>query len=130
MTPSENETIDRAPEAVESAGEKMASTASQLKTKVTDLGRTAAEAIDGSRATAADGLQNTATALHQGAEKVQGMAHTTADKLTATADYLRSHDMKKMMDDVEELVKKNPGPCIIAIGFVGFLVGRSLRRSA
>jgi hypothetical protein len=34
-----------------------------------------------------------------------------------------------MMADVEELVKKNPGPSLFAAGVIGFLAGRALRNS-
>ncbi len=57
-----------------------------------------------------------------------GLAHSTADKLNSSAEYLRNHDFKSMMSDVEQLVKKNPGPSLMVAGVIGFLVGRTLRR--
>ena len=55
------------------------------------------------------------------------MAHTAADKLETTADYVREHDVRDMMGDVEQFVKSHPGQSLIAAAAVGFLVGRAFR---
>ena len=95
------------------------------------MGRSAADKINENRDAAAGGLEKAAAALHEnadgipGGEKVTGMAHATAEKLDATAGYVREHDVKKMMFDVETLVKKNPGPSLLVAAVVGFLVGRA-----
>lgn len=110
---------------------KLSSAATDMKDKVTDLGRSAAEKLDIDRDTAAGGIDKAASALHgtaenlPGGEKVAHLAHATADKLSATAEYVRSHDANRMMSDVETLVKNNPGPSLIAAAVVGFLVARA-----
>ena len=112
-------------------GEKLSDTAAQVKDKVSDLGRTAADKIDENRDAAAGGLDKAASALHEkaerlpGGEKVASLAHATADKLSSTADYVREHDVNRMMADVETLVKNNPGPSLLAAAVIGFLVGRA-----
>ncbi len=114
-----------------SVGGKIADTATQVKDKLADMGRTAGNKIDESRDAAATGLQKAATALHDraehlpGVETISGIAHDTANKLNATADYVRDNNAKKMMADVEELVKRNPGPSLMAAVVVGFLAGRA-----
>jgi ElaB/YqjD/DUF883 family membrane-anchored ribosome-binding protein len=114
-------------------GEKISDTAAQVKDRVSDLGRTAADKIDQNRDAAASGLERTASALHEkadrlpGGERVGGLAHDAADKLSSTADYVREHDVNKMMVDVETLVKNNPGPSLLAAAVIGFLAGRALR---
>ena len=68
--------------------------------------------------TAADGLDTAASALHDraddlpGGETVREFAHATADRLSTSADYVRSHDATRMMADVETFVKSNPGPAL------------------
>ena len=57
------------------------------------------------------------------------VAHSAADKLEAVAGYMRDNDTKKMMADVEEVVKKNPGRSLLVAVAVGFLAGRALRNS-
>ena len=114
-------------------GEKISSTATEVKDKMSDFGRTAVDKIDESRDTAAGGLEQAATALHgkaeglPGGEKVTSLAHATADKLTSTADYVRDHDVNQMMADVETLFKNNPGRSLLAAAVIGFLVGRAFR---
>jgi ElaB/YqjD/DUF883 family membrane-anchored ribosome-binding protein len=129
MTPKDNSSTDLPSESVKSVSGRIADAASQMKDKVSDFGRAATEKIDQGRSSAASGLESTASALHDGGEKVTGLAHATADKLSSTADYLRNNDVKRMMADVEELVKKNPGPSLFAAGVIGFLAGRALRNS-
>ena len=119
------------PDEPSSLGEKLSDTASQVKDKVSDLGRTAADKIDENRDAAAGGLDKAAATLHEkaeslpGGEKVTSLAHVTADKLSSTANYVREHDVNRMMADVETLVKNNPGPSLLAAAFIGFLVGRA-----
>ena len=114
-----------------SLGEKLSDTATQVKDKVSDLGRTAADNLDENRDAAAGSLNKAATALHEkaeslpGGEKVTNLAHATAEKLSSTADYVREHDVNRMMEDVKTLVKNNPGPSLIAAAVIGFLVGRA-----
>ena len=101
---------------------------------MSDVASDTARAIDESRSTAADGLDTAASALHDRAEDLPGgdtvrnFARATADRLGTTADYVRSHDAKRMIGDVETLVKSNPGPALaVAVAF-GFLLGRALSR--
>jgi ElaB/YqjD/DUF883 family membrane-anchored ribosome-binding protein len=105
--------------------EKVTDAASQMRDKVSDLGRTAVNKIDENREGAATGLESAATALHQKTDSVANMAHSTAEKLSSTADYLRQHDVKSMTADVEQLVRNNPGPSLVAAAVVGFLLGRA-----
>ena len=112
-------------------GEKLSDSAEQVKERVSGYGRQAADTIDSNRDAAATGLQRAATALHDkasslpGGESVSGMARATADTLSSTADYVRDHDVKRMMSDLTVVVKNNPGPSLIAAIVVGFLVGRA-----
>ena len=112
-------------------GERLSDTADELKDRASDFGRTAANSVDSSRDAAASGLHRAATALHEkasslpGGERVSGMAHATAEKLSSTADYVRDNDVSRMMSDVGDLCKRNPGPSLLAAVVIGFLVGRA-----
>ena len=104
--------------------EEVAETAKGLKEKVTDIGRQTVDRIDAQREPAATTLSRTASALHQQGDKASTVAHATAEKLEATADYVRQNDVKAMAEDVGELVKRYPGQALAAAVVVGFLVGR------
>jgi ElaB/YqjD/DUF883 family membrane-anchored ribosome-binding protein len=107
----------------EQVGERAAS----AKDAVVDFGRKTVENFDAQRGTAAGTLDQTASALHDKAEKVAGAARVTADKLHATADYVRTQDFKAMTRDVEELVRRYPGPALAIAAAVGFVTARMLR---
>ena len=114
-----------------SVTEKVSDAATEVKDKVADLGRTAAGKINENRGAAASGLERAASTVHEtaaslpGGEKVAELAHSTADTLTTTAEYVREHDVNSMMMDVERLVKNSPGPALVIAGVIGFLVGRA-----
>jgi len=121
--------------ASETVAEKISNTASQARDKMTELGHAVTDKIDDNRGAAAGGLESAASTLHEkaeslpGGEKVANLAHTAADKLTSTADYVRKHDVNSMMADMERLVKNNPGPSLLAAAAIGFLLGRSFARN-
>ena len=114
-----------------SLGTKISDTARQMRNKVSDFGRSTADKIDENRDAAASGLQKAAMAIHDnagslpGGEKVTGLAHDAANSLSSTANYVRDHDVNKMMADVESLVKNNPGPSLLVAVGIGFLLGRA-----
>jgi ElaB/YqjD/DUF883 family membrane-anchored ribosome-binding protein len=115
-------------------GASLSGAAARAKEKASDLGRTASDTIDSHRGTAASGLDTAASTIHAradqlpGGESVTGLAHSAADTLASTADYVRKNDVKDMLADVEQIVKKNPGPSLLAAAVVGFLVGRAFAR--
>jgi ElaB/YqjD/DUF883 family membrane-anchored ribosome-binding protein len=99
------------------------------KDKVGELGRKAVDALDAQRAPAASTLDKTASALHQTADRVGSATHATGDTVQATADYLRRTDVKGMMNDVQDLVKRYPGQSLAVAAVVGFLFARVLRHN-
>lgn len=109
----------------------MSGAVDQAKSKLTEFGNAANDRIDQNRVAAASSLDDAADTLHQranqlpGGEKVTNLAHSAADKLSATANYVRQHDLNGMMSDVEDLVKKNPGPALAVAAGLGFLVARA-----
>ena len=119
---------------VRTAARDMTEGARKAAASMTDAARDAAAAIDESRSTAADGLDAAASALYDraddlpGGETVRNVARATADRLGSGAEYVRSHDAKRMMADVESFVKSNPGPALAIAAAFGFLLGRALSR--
>ncbi len=123
---------DTLADATSTLGDRVADKAIDFNANVSELGRKAADAIDENMASAATGLDKAAATLHgraerlPGMERVSGLAHTTADKLGATADYLRAHDVDRIMKDTKGLVRNHPGPSLLVAGAIGFLLGRTL----
>lgn len=119
---------------VKTAARDMTEGARKAAASMSDAARDAAATIDESRSTAADGLDAAASALHDraadlpGGETVRNVARATADRLGSSAEYVRTHDAKRMMADVESFVKSNPGPALAVAAAFGFLLGRALSR--
>jgi hypothetical protein len=112
--------------------DKVSDGATQVKNKVSEMGRKAADQIDENLGAAANGLDRAAAGLHEradhlpGVERAEALAHGAADKLSATADYVRSHDVDRVLGDLKVLVAKHPGPSLLAAGVIGFWLGRTL----
>lgn len=128
-TPDENTVGNRA----EAFGENVAARARDAKDSMSDMASNAAEKVDDGRSAAADRLTGAASAVHDRADslpgqKVREFAHAAADRLSTTADYVRTHDASRMAEDMETMVKNNPGPALLIAAAFGFLLGRALSR--
>jgi ElaB/YqjD/DUF883 family membrane-anchored ribosome-binding protein len=107
---------------------RVTDTANQAKEKASELGRTAADRLDQSRNTAASALQKTASTLRgTGSGRVGDVANRAADTIERTATYVRDHDVRDMMSDVEGAVRRNPGPSLLIAAAFGFLLGSAIR---
>jgi ElaB/YqjD/DUF883 family membrane-anchored ribosome-binding protein len=109
---------------------KISEKAADVKEKVADFGRRAVDSIDDSRKTAAGALDRTASTLHSSGDQLSDAAHTAANKLQATADYVRQTDLKGMAADVQDVVKRYPGPSLAVAAVLGFLVARGFRSNS
>ncbi len=99
-----NQTVHRAERAVEGAFESAAHEAGRLGQ------------------TAADRARSAADAAKNATKRVQrGLSHG--------ADWVKQHDASEMWDEMQGLARRHPGKSMLAVAAVGFLVGRSLRRS-
>jgi ElaB/YqjD/DUF883 family membrane-anchored ribosome-binding protein len=102
---------------------------STLKTKVQDVGAKAAHRADQARVGAAAGLETVASTLHEKGDRVVATAaHSTADAVASGAEYLRDNDVRTMMSDLMEVIRRNPGRTLLGAAAVGFLLGRALSR--
>jgi ElaB/YqjD/DUF883 family membrane-anchored ribosome-binding protein len=107
---------------------KLADKAADMKDRVTDFGRKAVDKLDDSRETTAGALDATASTLYTRGDQISGAAHSAANKIHATANYVRQTNVKGMVDDFEDILKRYPAQTLAAAAFLGFLVGRALRR--
>jgi ElaB/YqjD/DUF883 family membrane-anchored ribosome-binding protein len=118
---------------VEKVKATVSDTAEKAQEKVEEVGRAVQGKIDENRGPAADKLQGVASSLHEkaeslpGGEKVASIAHSAADKMEATAEYVREHDVQDMMADLENFVRRHPGQSLVAAAAVGFFLGRAFK---
>ena len=122
---------NEASEAASQIKTSVANAESAISDKASQLGQKATQSIDANRGSAANMLDKAASSLHDnlsslpGGEKVQELGDDTAHKPGETADYVRTHDSKAMMADIETFVKSHPSQALIAAGIIGFLTGRA-----
>lgn len=84
--------------------------------------------LDDSRETAAGALDATASTPHTRGDQIFGAAHSAANKIHGTANYVRLTNVKGMVDDFKDILKRYPAQTLTAAAFLGFLVGRAFRR--
>jgi ElaB/YqjD/DUF883 family membrane-anchored ribosome-binding protein len=107
----------------------IADKAADAKDSLNELGQRAAEKLDESRESTARALEKTSTSMHSGADQFSDMGHYAADRLQATADYVRETDIESIFGDVQNLVRRYPTQALAGAAILGFLVARGLSRS-
>ena len=129
-TPSD--TVSDAVPSLHDVASRVQDGASALAEKASAFGQDTVDAIDARRGTAASGLKSAAAGLHKNADNLPGnvsqFAHQTADKLSATADYVRDNTMQDAWADLEAYVKTHPTQALLGAAVVGFCAGRMLSR--
>jgi len=124
----------------------------QFTDKAKDVAHTAAETTRDAASHAGQAISGAATNAGRKAEewtaaageRVESLADTVrdrgpssgmlgsanravADTLEATGEYLHDKNLSGMMDDMTNLIKRNPIPALVFGLGVGFLLGRALR---
>src|ERR1043165_4569801 len=87
----------------------------------------AVESVDAQRQPVSATLDHAASALHHQTDRVAEAAHGTADRLQATADYVRKNDLNAMSQSALDIVRRYPVPALLAAAVGGFLVARLIR---
>ena len=120
-------------EGVSEAHETVEDLANKAKDKTAQFGRAAAQTIEDGKQVAGDAIDSAASSIKSAAsatgDAVSGFAKKAAGAFDSSAEYMRNNDLKSMASDVTDVVKRNPGPALLAAVAVGFLAGAALRRS-
>jgi ElaB/YqjD/DUF883 family membrane-anchored ribosome-binding protein len=111
---------DKARDAMRTVGEQASRVASAV-----------GEKADQAAQSAGSGLRNLGEQLRENAPR-EGMlgsaAQYAAGGLERTGRYIEEQGFSGMMDDLTDVIRRNPWPAVfIGLGF-GFLLGRALRR--
>jgi len=119
--------------AMDRARDQLSDAAKVAKDKAEEFGRQAASKVEAARGPAAEQMDNAAATLHQkadtlpGGPRVTGAAHAAAAKLAEAASYVRNHNVRDAVADVDRTVRRYPGQALVAALCLGFLAGRLLR---
>ena len=110
--------------AVETAQQKVDQVTDQATTKVDAGIDKAAGGLD----KLADTIRGRAESSGQGgSSSMASQATMVADKLDASAQYLRGKDTDQLITDLEALVRRKPAQSMLVAAGVGFLLSKTLR---
>lgn len=102
--------------------------------RASQIGERAAAAIDARRDTVASGFDSAASSLRDraeslpGGEKIVRAAESAADAMESAADYVRDQDVRDMLTDVKQIVKRHPGATLLIAAALGLLLARTFSR--
>lgn len=105
----------------------VAGTAGRMKRSVS---QSAADRFESSRQSTVGALKWTASSLHSRADKFSNFAHSAAERIEHTADYIRERDLDRIYSEVERNIRRNPGRSLVIAAAVGFVLGRLARHLA
>ena len=116
------------------ARDQISDAAQIAKEKAEELRREAESKLDAARGPAANSLQGAASTLHETAEglpggsRIRGAAHAAANRLAGAAEYVRTHNVRDTVAEVDRAVRRYPAQSLLTALCVGFLAGRLIRR--
>jgi ElaB/YqjD/DUF883 family membrane-anchored ribosome-binding protein len=98
-----------------------------------DSARAAGHRVDGVMESASDMLEQGKDGLRErvrdAGDSLNRAGRGVAKVMSDSADYIRGSDARDMMSDVRALSQKHPGASMVTFAVIGFLIGRSLRKS-
>jgi ElaB/YqjD/DUF883 family membrane-anchored ribosome-binding protein len=111
-------------------------TASELgkeaKESMEELGRAAGKKLDEMRDEAGGALHTAAKSVRttgrRGLKAIDNLASGAADRLDATASYVKDHDLKGMLSGVRKFSRRHPTRSLLIAAAIGFLAGSALSR--
>jgi hypothetical protein len=106
-----------------------AAISSQISDASSRVQENVSDALHNGRIAIADGLDGAAARIGNGGDRVAGAAHAAADKLEGSARYVRKNTGRAMLRDVQDIVKAHPGKFVLGAVVLGFLAGRTFRRT-
>jgi hypothetical protein len=111
----------------------VADAANRAQQQAKRYGQRAMDAVESGRESAATSLDSAASGIRAKADSLPGgpdvsrFARRAADKIGGAAQYLRDHEVKDMMSEVQSFVKEHPAQALLGAAVIGFLAGRARR---
>jgi uncharacterized Ntn-hydrolase superfamily protein len=119
--------LDHAQDVAQDAQARAASLTSEVKERAASMAQTQKDGL-------AERLEDVAHAVHSAGEQLKGhqdwaanLVERGADELTTLADTLRTNDLRGLMDNLQDLAKRQPAlftGATLAAGFALARVGR------
>ena len=97
-----------------------------------ELGRAAGRKLDEARHETGGALHAAAssvrTTARRGSKAIDNLASSAADRLDATASYVKDHDLKGALTGLRKFSRRHPTRSLVAAAAIGFLAGSILSR--
>jgi hypothetical protein len=121
---------DKVQETAHSFTERAGETASNVTHRAGEMASTVGKKVDSGVSAAGSGLQSFADSVreHGPSSGMLGSATSAvADTLENTGEYLESHGLSGIAEDLTGLIRRNPIPALLIAVGVGFLIARATR---
>jgi len=122
--------VERAGEMASNVASRAGEVASTVANRAGEMASGAGRRVEGAVTSAGSGMQSFAESVRDYAPSggmLGSAAGAVADTLENTGEYLESHGLSGVADDLTNLIRRNPIPALlIGIG-VGFLIARATR---
>jgi ElaB/YqjD/DUF883 family membrane-anchored ribosome-binding protein len=111
-------------------------TASELgkeaRESMEELGRAAGRRLDEARHETGGALHTAAssvrTAARRGSKAIDNLATGAADRLDATASYVKNQDLRGVLTGLRKFSRRHPTRSLLAAAAIGFLAGSIISR--
>ena len=114
-------------------GESFADVSMSIETNTADpaarLKKGMLNRAEHAKAAAASVLERTASSLHTRTDQISDFGHSTAERIQASADYVRDLELEGLVLEVRDLLRRYPARLLLGAAFLGFIVGRSIGRT-
>jgi len=114
------------------AKESATAAVSAIQEKASDLASGVAERADAAIHATGKGMENLAAGIRERtpSEGILGTASCkVADTLESSGKYLEEHGMGDMVNDVTEIIRRNPIPAVLVGVGIGFVLARATSRN-
>jgi len=111
--------------------DKAGEIASAVKEKASNLASGVAERVDSGIHATGKGMENLAQGIreHTPSEGILGTASCkVADTLESSGKYLEEHGVGAMVDDLTDIIRRNPIPSVLVGVGIGFVLARATSR--
>jgi hypothetical protein len=113
------------------AGESASAAMTAVKEKASDLASGVVDRVDSGIHAAGRGMENLAQGIRDNTpnEGFMGTASgKVADTLESSGKYLEQHGVGDMVDDLTEIIRRNPIPAVLVGIGVGFVLAKATSR--
>ena len=104
----------------------------EAKESMEELGRAAGRKLDEALNETGDALHTAASSVRttgrRGLKAIDNFTTGAADRLDATASYVKHHDLRGMLTGLRKFTRRHPTRSLLAAAAIGLLAGSALSR--